>query len=187
MKTIKIWLPILLLFTLTVLFVFGLQNDPKKIPSVLIGKKAPEFNLRVLQTNDTKIKKKLNSDSLTGQVWLLNVFASWCITCQIEHKHLMEIAEVNPNLSLVGLAYKDDPSATKLWLEKYGNPYSNVVIDQDGLTGINWGVYAVPETFIIDEKGFIVYKNIGAIDENFYNRETKPLLLKINGKNSKND
>ena len=131
MKTIKIWLQILLLLTLTVLFVFGLQNDPKKIPSVLIGKKAPKFNLRVLQTNDTKIKNNFNSDSLTGQVWLLNVFASWCITCQIEHKHLMEIAEVNPNLSLVGLAYKDDPSATKLWLEKYGNPYSNVVIDQD--------------------------------------------------------
>ena len=187
MKIIKIWLPIILLLTLTVLFIFGLKNDPKKIPSVLIGKKAPEFNLRILQTSDTFIKKKLNSDSLTGQVWLLNVFASWCITCQIEHKHLMKIAKVNPSLSIIGLAYKDEPSATKLWLKKHGNPYSNVVIDQDGVTGINWGVYAVPETFIIDETGFIVYKNIGAIDDNFYTRETKPLLLRTDGQNYKND
>ena len=178
MNRIAIWLPIGLLAGLIVLFVFGLQNDPKRIPSVLIGKKAPMFALNSLNEDGSISTSKINSTSLTGQVWLLNVFASWCVTCQIEHKYLMEIAKMNPNLMLVGLAYKDDPTATADWLKKFGNPYSMVVIDREGLTGIDWGVYGVPETFVIDHDEAIVYKNIGAIDGNFYRNETEPFLRK---------
>ena len=94
-----------------------LQNDPKRIPSVLIGKEAPKFALNTLNKDGSISKSKISSTSLTGQVWLLNVFASWCVTCQIEHKHLMKIAKMNPNLMLVGLAYKDDPTATADWLK----------------------------------------------------------------------
>ena len=125
--------------------------------------------------------KKLASESLSGSVWLLNVFASWCVTCQIEHKYLMEIAKNNPDLKLIGLAYKDDPTATLNWLRKFGNPYSEIVVDREGLTGIDWGVYGVPETFVVDEKGIIVYKNIGAIDENFFQKITLPVILKTDG------
>ena len=90
----------------------------------------------------------------------------------------MKIAKMNPKLMLVGLAYKDDPTATAEWLQKFGNPYSIVLIDREGLTGIDWGVYGVPETFVINNDGVIVYKNIGAIDENFYKNEAEPFLLK---------
>ena len=92
----------------------------------------------------------------------------------------MEISKINPNIKLIGLAYKDDPSATARWLKKHGNPYTTVVIDRDGLTGINWGVYGVPETFVINNRGIVVYKNIGAIDQNFYRDETLPFLMEIN-------
>ena len=183
MKRIAIWLPIGLFSGLLVLFVFGLQNDPKRIPSVLIGKEAPKFALNTLDKDGSINELKISSTSLKGQVWLLNVFASWCVTCQIEHKHLMKIAKINPDLMLVGLAYKDDPTATADWLEKFGNPYSMVLIDREGLTGIDWGVYGVPETFVINNAGAIVYKNIGAIDENFYKNETEPLLKKQTKKN----
>ena len=180
MKRIAIWFPIGLLAGLIVLFVFGLQNDPKRIPSVLIGKEAPNFTLNTLNKDGSISTSKISSTSLKGQVWLLNVFASWCVTCQIEHKHLMEIAKMNPSLMLVGLAYKDDPTATADWLKKFGNPYSMVLIDREGLTGIDWGVYGVPETFVINHNGAIVYKNIGAIDGNFYKNETEPFLQKAN-------
>ena len=183
MKRIAIWLPIGLLAGLILLFVFGLQTDPKRIPSVLIGKEAPMFSLNTLNKDGSVSTSKVSSTDLNGQVWLLNVFASWCVTCNIEHKHLMKIAKMNSNLMLVGLAYKDDPAATADWLKKFGNPYSMVLIDREGLTGIDWGVYGVPETFIINHDGAIVYKNIGAIDENFYENETKPFLLKANQTN----
>ena len=178
MKRIVRWLPIGLLVGLMVLFLLGLQNDPKRIPSVLIGKEAPRFALNTLNEDGSISMSKVSSATLNGQVWLLNVFASWCVTCQIEHKHLMKIAKTNPNLRLVGLAYKDVPTATADWLKKFGNPYSMVLIDREGLTGIDWGVYGVPETFVINNHGIIVYKNIGAIDENFYENETEPFLLK---------
>ena len=183
MKRIAIWLPIGLLAGLIVLFVFGLQNDPERIPSVLIGKQAPRFTLNTLNKDGSISKSKINSVSLNGEVWLLNVFASWCVTCQIEHKHLMKIAKMNPKLMLVGLAYKDDPTATAEWLQKFGNPYSIVLIDREGLTGIDWGVYGVPETFVINNDGVIVYKNIGAIDENFYQNEAEPFIRKANQTN----
>ena len=183
MKRIAIWLPIGLLAGLIVLFVFGLQKDPKLIPSVLIGKEAPEFALYNLNKDGSISKSKISSTSFNGQVWLLNVFASWCVTCQIEHKHLMKIAKMNPELMLVGLAYKDDPTATAEWLENFGNPYTMVLIDREGLTGIDWGVYGVPETFVINNDGAIVYKNIGAIDGNFYENETEPFIRKANQKN----
>ena len=95
MNRIAIWFPIGLFAGLIVLFVFGLQNDPKRIPSVLIGKEAPKFALNTLNKDGSISKSKTSSTSLAGQVWLLNVFASWCVTCQIEHKHLMKIAKMN--------------------------------------------------------------------------------------------
>ncbi len=178
MKYFKIWLPIGFLIALIVLFIFGLQNDPTRIPSVLIGKPAPNISLNRLEKDGTVSRTKFNSDSFNGKVWLLNVFASWCVTCQLEHKHLMEITKTNPNIILVGLAYKDDPSATARWLQKFGNPYSLVLIDREGLTGIDLGVYGVPETFVINNDGKVVYKNIGAIDGNFYKDQAKPFLTK---------
>ena len=121
MKRIVIWLPIGLLAGLMVLFLLGLQNDPKRIPSALIGKDAPRLALNTLNKNGTISTSKVSSTTLNGQVWLLNVFASWCVTCQIEHKHFMKIAKTNPKLMLVGLAYKDVPTATADWLKKFGN------------------------------------------------------------------
>ena len=178
MKNLKIWLPVGLLVILIIVFLMGLQNDPKLIPSVLIGKKAPVFKLKVLRKDGNVSQKAFSSDSLNGKPWLLNVFASWCVTCKIEHKYFMEIAKSNPEFMLVGLAYKDEPAATAKWLKRFGNPYGIVVIDKEGLTGIDWGVYGVPETFVVNHDGVIVSKKIGAIDENFFKSDAKPLLVK---------
>lgn len=180
MRYLKVWFPLSLLILLIVIFFFGLGKDPSHIPSVRVNKQAPEFNLKSL----TQSLNKSNNDETTnpeywrGQVWVLNVFASWCVACNIEHPILMKLAEENPKIKLIGLAYKDEPSDTENWLRKNGNPYSKVLLDLNGNVGIDYGVYGVPETFIIDSDGIIRYKNIGPIQPSFFEDHLKPIINK---------
>jgi cytochrome c biogenesis protein CcmG/thiol:disulfide interchange protein DsbE len=133
-------------------------RDPKIIPSALIDKPAPEFSLPSLDG----AAGGLTTAHLKGQVSVLNVFASWCIPCRVEHPQIARIGKI-PGVRLYGLNYKDKPDKARAWLAELGNPYHRVGADRDGRAGIEWGVYGVPETFIIDADGRIRYKHVGPI------------------------
>ena len=163
-------LPVMVLVALAVLLARGLQSDPRKLESVRVGKPAPHISL---QTLDGKI---FDSASLKGQVWLLNVFASWCSACVIEHPNLMRLSE-QKRLPLVGLAYKDQTPDTAAWLNEHGNPYGHVALDTAGRTGIEYGVYGVPETFVIDAEGIVRERHAGPVDATFFAQQVEPLLL----------
>ncbi|QWF69430.1 DsbE family thiol:disulfide interchange protein [Methylomonas paludis] len=154
----KYLIPLLLFIVLAVFLAVGLNLNPKEIPSPLIGKPAPEFNLPVLGAPESTAQPGL----YRGQVWLLNVWASWCVSCREEHPLLLSIA-AQQQIPLVGLNYKDEASAARQWLEQRGNPYVVSVMDSDGRVGIDYGVYGVPETFVIDKRGLIRYKHTGPI------------------------
>jgi cytochrome c biogenesis protein CcmG/thiol:disulfide interchange protein DsbE len=162
-------------FLIMVVFLgIGLKLDPHNVPSPLINKAAPTFTLS--QLHDPQ--KTFSPQMMNGQVWLLNVWASWCVSCRQEHIYLTEFAHQYP-VNLVGLNYKDDAGAAINWLAKLGNPYQLSVSDSDGMVGLDWGVYGVPETFVIDKKGNIRYKQTGPVDSNILQSVIIPLLKQL--------
>ncbi len=149
----------LLLFAIIAIFLWrGLSIDPRTIPSVLIDKPAPSFQLPTLEAS----QQALSNDDLTGHLSIINVWATWCLSCKDEHAILMQMAQ-NPKLTVFGIAYKDKPELVTQWLNQYGNPYQKVGLDELGKISIDWGVYGTPETYVIDEQGMIRYKHIGAL------------------------
>jgi cytochrome c biogenesis protein CcmG, thiol:disulfide interchange protein DsbE len=170
----KFLLPFALFVVLAIFLAIGLRLNPKEIPSPLLGKPAPAFALPVLSTPDTTLQTK----ELLGQVWLLNVWASWCVSCRDEHPMLLQLAE-QKIAPLIGLNYKDESLAAKQWLLAHGNPYSVSVMDSDGRTGIDYGVYGVPETFVIDKHGVIRYKHIGPVNPGEIESLFLPLIQQL--------
>ena len=155
---LKYIVPLILFIVLAVFLAMGLKLNPRDIPSPLIDKPAPIFSLPVLSNP----QQKLTNQDLKGQVWLLNVWASWCGSCRSEHPIFNQLAEMNA-VTIVGLNYKDEPQAARQWLAQLGNPYNVSIMDIEGRTGIDYGVYGVPETFIVDKKGMIRYKFTGPV------------------------
>ncbi len=153
----------------------GLKLDPHEVPSPLIDKPAPVFRLQTLDTPS----RLLSSEDMRGQVWLLNVWASWCAGCREEHPILVEFAKTR-TVPIVGLDYKDQPDDARRWLANFGNPYVASVSDPEGRTGIEFGVYGVPETFVIDKAGIIRYKQIGPITPEVLRDTILPLVKKLN-------
>lgn len=143
---------------MAVFLALGLNLNPRDIPSPLIDKPAPDFSLPIL----TDANKTLSKKDMLGKVWLLNVWASWCGSCRSEHPVFNQLAKQSV-VTIVGLNYKDEASAAKQWLAQLGNPYNVSIMDQEGRTGIDYGVYGVPETFVVDKKGVIRYKHTGAV------------------------
>lgn len=172
---IRYLLPLGLFILLIVLFLFGLNNDPRLVPSPLIDKPAPAFNLPTLHA----VEKKISHENLKGKVSLINVWASWCAACRTEHPLLVEATETHQGLNLYGLNYKDKRSDALNWLEKLGDPYIESAFDQTGRTGIDYGVYGVPETFVIDKAGIIRYKHIGPLEKNDIELTILPLVKKL--------
>ena len=165
----------LTVFIILVLFLgFGLTHDPRRVPSPLIDKPAPAFALPQLLTPE----KTLSPGNMLGSVWLLNVWASWCVSCRAEHAVLNQWTR-NSAVKLVGLNYKDHREDALAWLRQLGNPYSISVVDAAGQTGIDWGVYGVPETFVIDSKGIVRYKHIGPLTQEDIDTIMTPLLKKL--------
>jgi cytochrome c biogenesis protein CcmG/thiol:disulfide interchange protein DsbE len=165
----------LLLFMLVVGFLFaGLNLDPREVPSPLVGKPAPQFNLPQLEA----VEQSLSPAQLIGQVWLLNVWASWCIACRDEHTVLLELAQTKA-VPIYGMNYKDQPQAARQWLAQRGNPYMATAVDTDGRTGIDYGVYGVPETYVIDKAGVIVYKHIGPLTSAVLSNKILPLVKQL--------
>lgn len=168
-----VW-PLGIFAILVILLGFGLTNDPKKVPSPLIGKPAPEFKLPVLHQQSNSF----GPDNYKGQVWVLNVWASWCVSCRAEHEIIKRLADMNL-VSIVGLNYKDEPEEGKRWLQHFGDPYTLSAVDYDGRAGIDWGVYGVPETFVIGKDGLIKYKHIGPVTAESLRDEVVPVIKSL--------
>jgi cytochrome c biogenesis protein CcmG/thiol:disulfide interchange protein DsbE len=163
------------IFIAVAAFLFkGLSLNPKEVPSPLIGKAAPEFSLPMLNNFETRFA---NSD-MTGKVWLLNVFASWCGPCLDEHPVIVNFAR-SDTAPVLGFNYKDRPQAAAQWLDRHGDPYSQVVVDLDGRIGLDYGVYGVPETFLIDRAGIIRYKKIGPLTQADVVEDILPLIEEL--------
>src|SRR3990167_402201 len=174
MNSIKKILPLILFFLMIILLGRGLSLHPTLVPSPLVNKSAPNFELPTLFDE----KKITSNHDLFGHVTLLNIWATWCIACAEEHAFLMELAQ-KKQFVLYGLNYKDNPAAAKKWLKQYGNPYQRIAIDPKGTAAIDWGVYGTPETFIIDQNGIIRYKQIGPITAAVWEKTLRPIVEKL--------
>lgn len=167
-------IPLAIFLVLAVFLGVGLKLNPREVPSPLVGKAAPAFNLPLLA--DPAVQ--LASEQMKGQVWVLNVWASWCVPCLAEHPYVTRLAST-PGVKVVGLNYKDKPADAQAWLRKHGDPYTHIVADRDGRVGIDYGVYGVPETFIIDRAGVIRHKQIGPITPEVLRDKLLPLLKEL--------
>jgi cytochrome c biogenesis protein CcmG/thiol:disulfide interchange protein DsbE len=168
-------LPLGIFVTLVLFLGIGLRLNPREVPSPLIGKPAPQFNLTQLDDPDKMISPK----DMLGQVWLLNVWASWCVSCRQEHPVLMDFSRQNV-LPIIGLNYKDVRADGVAWLRQFGNPYRLSAFDANGRVGIDFGVYGVPETFVIDKRGVIRFKQIGPVTPAVITEKFIPLIKELN-------
>ena len=168
-------LPLIVFVVLLGFLAVGLKLDPREVPSPLIDKPAPAFKLARLDAPEQQIALQ----DMKGKVWLLNVWASWCVACRIEHPLLVELAGTNA-VPIYGLNYKDQRQDALGWLAKHGNPYVASLSDTEGLVGIDFGVYGVPETFVIDKTGTIRLKHIGPITPDVLRDTILPLVKKLN-------
>lgn len=187
-------LPLVLFLGLVIFLAVGLQRDPKEIPSPLVGKAAPAFKLFTLVPNGQTFEPK----DMQGRVWILNVWATWCVGCQVEHPLLVEFSK-QKNVPIVGLNYKeiqpqDEPPGVMMtpedklllarqrsekWLRERGNPYVVTAFDMDGRVGIDYGVYGIPETYVIDQKGVIRYKLVGTMTPEILLKKIVPLVSEL--------
>ena len=187
-------LPLVLFLGMVVFLAVGLQRDPKEIPSPLVGKAAPAFKLFTLAPNGQTFEPK----DMQGRVWILNVWATWCVGCQVEHPLLVEFSK-QKNVPIVGLNYKeiqpqDEPPGVMMtpedklrlarqrsekWLLERGNPYVVTAFDMDGRVGIDYGVYGIPETYVIDQKGVIRYKLVGTMTPEILLKKIVPLVTEL--------
>ncbi len=168
MRRLTVWLPLAVFAVLVGFFLKGLSLDPGAQPSALIGHSFPSFNLTDLHSG-----KRLTTEHLPNQPFLINVWATWCITCQVEHPYLTKLSETIP---VVGLNYKDKASSALAWLAKLGDPYVTQIFDPEGRLGIDLGVAGAPETFLVDSKGIIQLRIQGEVNDRVFLGEIQPLL-----------
>jgi len=167
-------LPVVVFASLAVFLGLGLTRDPSTLPSALVGKPAPEFVLPPLEGRD---EHGLGRADLGGRPMLVNVFASWCVPCRIEHPVLTRLAE--QGVVVQAINYKDRPEDAKAWLAELGDPFEHVGADRSGRVGIDWGVYGVPETYVIDKDGRIAYRHVGPLQPHDVERTILPLLEQL--------
>jgi cytochrome c biogenesis protein CcmG/thiol:disulfide interchange protein DsbE len=168
-------LPLGIFIVLVALLAVGLNLNPREVPSPLVGKPAPAFSLPQLHAAD----KAFSPAEMQGKVWLLNVWASWCVSCREEHPILVEFAK-SGTTPIVGLNYKDKREDGQRWLARFGDPYLLSAFDADGRVGINYGVYGVPETYLIDKAGVIRFKQIGPVTPEVLQKKIIPLVQELN-------
>ncbi|MGA8048752.1 MAG: DsbE family thiol:disulfide interchange protein [Burkholderiales bacterium] len=169
-------LPLGIFIVLVLFLAVGLRLDPRQVPSPLIDKPAPPFTLPQLDDPQRQFSEK----DMLGKVWMLNVWASWCVSCREEHPVLVEFSKKNI-VPIYGLNYKDERKDALAWLGKLGNPYTLSIMDADGRIGIDYGVYGVPETYVIDKQGVIRYKQIGPVTPDVLDAKIIPLVRKLQG------
>ncbi|HJY29147.1 MAG TPA: DsbE family thiol:disulfide interchange protein [Pyrinomonadaceae bacterium] len=172
---LKYLIPLALFLALVVFLAIGLTRDPHELQSVLINKPAPTFHLAQLKAPE----KTISNEDMRGKVWLLNVWASWCIACRDEHPFLLEYAKTGA-VPIYGLNYKDRPEDALGWLGELGDPYLVSGVDLDGRVGIDYGVYGAPETYVIDKAGMIRLKHVGPLMPDVWSKEILPLVQDLN-------
>jgi cytochrome c biogenesis protein CcmG/thiol:disulfide interchange protein DsbE len=178
MKRLRYAVPLAALALLALLLWRGLGLNPREVPSPLVGKPAPAFTLPLLDA--TADARTFSPADMRGRVWLLNVWASWCVACREEHPVLVDLAKRGV-VPIVGLNYKDEPAAARAWLARFGDPYLKSAVDADGRVGIDYGVYGVPETYLIDAEGVIRFKHIGPVTARIVEERIRPLLQPAKG------
>ena len=171
---LRFLIPLAIFLVLAGFLFRGLFLNPREVPSPLVNKPAPQFSLAMLAQPERVFGPK----DMQGQVWLLNVWASWCVACRQEHPLLVELSKQKA-VPIIGLNYKDKPDAAAGWLAQFGNPYDLSVKDIQGNVGIDYGVYGVPETFLIDKAGVIRFKQIGPITEEVWTKKMLPMIEQL--------
>jgi cytochrome c biogenesis protein CcmG/thiol:disulfide interchange protein DsbE len=171
---VKHLVPLAIFLIIAVFLGIGLTRDPRKLPSTFIDKPAPAFQVPQVHAAD----KTFSPQDMKGQVWMMNVYASWCTACRVEHPLLVEISR-SKAVPLIGLDYKDKREDALKFLQQLGDPYDLSAYDLDGRVGIDFGVYGVPETFIIDKQGVIRHKHIGPITPDALQNEILPIIAKL--------
>ena len=169
MNRIWLFLPLVLATTLGVVLYWGLGEDPSELDSALVGQQVPAFDLPMLRDPDVSAGPGI----LKGEVQLLNVWATWCAACRVEHAQLNRLAE--QGVPIVGLNYKDERGAALKWLREWGNPYTRVIYDPEGSLGFDLGVYGAPETYLIDAEGIVRHRHVGVVDEDVWESDFEPL------------
>ena len=167
-------LPLAVFGVLAAAFYWGLWNNDERLPSTLIGKQVPEFALPPIEGRHDG----LSSADLQGQVSLVNVWASWCVPCRTENPLFVELAEAG-TVPIYGINYKDDPEEALAFLEELGDPFTRIGADRSGRVAIDWGVYGLPETFVIDAEGRIAYKHVGPFDRRVLEDDILPIVRRL--------
>jgi cytochrome c biogenesis protein CcmG/thiol:disulfide interchange protein DsbE len=173
-RYLRFLVPLAIFFILVVFLFRGLSLDPKRVPSPLVGKPMPEFSLPRLKDPAAT----LSDSDLKGNVSVLNIWATWCVSCRAEHEVLLQLANTGA-VDIYGLNYKDERAAAQQWLRQLGDPYVANAFDADGRTGIDWGVYGAPETFIMDKQGMVRHKHIGPLTVDDLNTTILPLIAEL--------
>ncbi len=176
-RRMRALLPLAIFVGVLALLGVGLTGNPRELPSALIDKPAPAFRLTTLATPLTP-ERTLGSADLRGQVWVLNVWASWCTACRLEHPLLVEFARTN-TVPIYGLNYKDAPTDTQRWLANFGDPYQHSFSDRDGRVGMDFGVYGAPETYVIDAAGRVRFKHVGPLTPEVLQEQIVPLVRRL--------
>ena len=170
-----LFLPLILFIALVGFLLIGLRRDPHEVPSPLINKSAPDFQLPQLQQATGAFSAK----EMRGKVWLLNFWGTWCVACREEHPLLVQYAKTGA-VPIYGVDYKDERAAALQWLDEFGNPYTLTAFDVDGRVSIDYGVYGAPESYLIDRNGVIRFKQIGPITEDVWQNKILPLAKQLN-------
>jgi cytochrome c biogenesis protein CcmG, thiol:disulfide interchange protein DsbE len=172
MRRLLYLIPALVFAAVGIGLAVGLTRDPSTLPSALLDQPVPQFELPALADGDG-----LASEDLKGRVSLVNVFASWCVPCRVEHPVLMRLAE--EGVPIFGINYKDPPDKAQVWLAELGDPFEKIGADRDGRVGIEWGVYGVPETFVVDAQGRIRHRHVGPIQARDLEQTLRPILAEL--------
>lgn len=172
MGRFKLFIPLLVFVVLAVFLLRGLDRDPNAMPSALVNRPVPEFSLPVLGED-----KVVEQAIFQGQPALLNVWATWCVSCRVEHPYLNKLA--SQGIRIIGLNYKDDSIAASQWLADKGDPYALSVVDANGRLGLDLGVFGAPETYVVDSTGTIRYKHVGVVDERVWQKHILPVWQQI--------
>jgi cytochrome c biogenesis protein CcmG/thiol:disulfide interchange protein DsbE len=175
MNRLALFVPLALFIGLSLVLLLGLDKDPTELPSALVGEPFPAFNLPSLEDEQGTFTEQ----DLKGDVLLVNVWATWCFACRIEHPMLNELSQ--QGIKIVGLNYKDQRAGAKAWLVERGNPYQFNIFDAQGSLGIDLGVYGAPETYLVDAEGIIRHRRVGVVDERVWNAEFRALYKQLTG------
>ncbi len=174
MSRLKLFLPLVAFLALALLFWRGLSLDPNAMPSALKDKPVPTFSLGILKN---ELARK-TQDDFKGHITLLNVWATWCVVCRVEHPFLLKLSE--QGVRIVGVNYKDQPAKARQWLAELNDPYHYSIMDQDGRLGLDLGVFGAPESYLVDREGVIRHKHVGVVDEKVWNRDFVPIIESLN-------